>query len=212
MTFPAPLRTLSAFFFGAEVVVADMDGIDEHGQRRIRAAQIATAVELVPMSMSINILNALIVVFVFRDAAPLQFLIPWALMVVLAVGVSLWSWWRSRHKKITGASARSIRRMVWHSGLLGATWGILPLVLFPSAGLPHQMIIACLTTGMISGGAFGLWTVPRAALISTWSIVLGAKLSRRLREQETDCILGTRCRFDHPSVAPLRFFGLHPIA
>ncbi len=160
-----------------------MDGLDEHGQRRIRAAQIATAVELVPMSMSINILNALIVVFVSRDAAPLQFLIPWALMVVLAVGVSLWSWWRSRHKKITGASARSIRRMVWHSGLLGATWGILPLVLFPSAGLPHQMIIACLTTGMISGGAFGLSTVPRAGLIYTWSIVLGAELSLLLTEE-----------------------------
>lgn len=88
MNFLAPVQTLSALFFGTTVEVADMDGLDEHGQRRIRAAQIATTVQLVPMSMSINILNALIVVFVFRDTAPKQFLIPWALMVVFAVGIS----------------------------------------------------------------------------------------------------------------------------
>ena len=166
-----------ALLFGAVIDLDQLDELDAQGRRRVRAAQVSTVVRLIPMSMSMNVINAIIVFFVFLDAAPIGFLIGWTSIVGFAAVVSFWSWHRSRRRKIAEASARSVRRLILHSVVLGMTWGVLPLVLFPGADLIHQMVIACLVTGMISGCAFGLSTVPMAGLVYTWSIVIGAELS-----------------------------------
>ena len=172
-----------ALLFGSVIDLDHMDGLDAQARRRVRAAQVSTVIRLVPMSMSMNVINAMIVFYVFWNTAPIGFLIGWASIVGFAAVVSFWSWQRSRRKKIVEASVRSARRLVLHSAVLGMTWGVLPLVLFPGSDLIHQMVIACLVTGMISGGAFGLSTVPMAGLAYTWSIVIGAELSLVLTEQ-----------------------------
>ena len=48
----------------------------------------------------------------------------------------------------------------------------MPIALFPNAAPTDQLIIGCLVTGMMSGGAFTLSTVPRAGLAYTWAMVL----------------------------------------
>ena len=131
-------------------------------------------VQLVPLTMTINILNAAIVVGVFWDTGANVVLSIWGALIVMEAGAALWSWSVTRHKRPTGASTRAIRRAVLHAAFLGVTWGAAPLMLFPDADLMHQLILGCLMAGMISGGAFCLSTVPRAGLAYTWMIVLAS--------------------------------------
>ncbi len=171
MTLRALTRSLSALLIG---VTIKLDDLDEQARRRIRAAQIDAVVQLVPLTMTINILNAAIVGGVFWNTGANAILSTWGALIVLEAGAALWSWSLTRHKRPTGASERAIRRAVLHAAFLGMTWGAAPLMLFPDADLMHQLILGCLMAGMISGGAFCLSTVPRAGLAYTWTTVLAS--------------------------------------
>ena len=171
MTLRALTRSLSALLIG---VTIELDDLDEQARRRIRAAQIDAVVQLVPLTMTINILNAAIVVGVFWETGANAILSIWGALIVLEAGTALWSWSLTRHKRPTGASARAIRRAILHAAFLGVTWGAAPLMLFPDADLMHQLVLGCLMAGMISGGAFCLSTVPRAGLAYTWITVLAS--------------------------------------
>jgi len=163
------LRAFYEALFGARVTLSDLDEAD---RRRIRAAQIAAVAQFVPLTMAINILNAAIIVYAFWDTRRNDFLSIWGSLIVLQAGVALWSWNRSRKNPPTGASSRAIRRSAAHATILGATWGAAALALFPESDTMHQLVIACMMTGMISGGAFGLSTVPNAGLAYTWAMVV----------------------------------------
>ena len=171
MSFGVFTRSLSALLFG---VAVKLDDLDEQARRRIRAAQIGAVVQLVPLTMTVNVLNATIVVYLFWGAPETLLLLGWgALILSQAVG-GFWSWRRSRQKPPAEASARAIRRTVWHAAFLGLAWGAAPLMLFPEADTMHQLFLAALMAGMISGGAFGLSTVPAAGLIYTWTTVVAS--------------------------------------
>ena len=163
------MRTLFEFLFG---VGATLDDLDEQERRRIRVAQIGAVVQLVPLTMTINILNATIIVDVFWGTGSNVFLSIWGTLVALQAGAALWSWKLKRHNRPTGASARSIRRTIGHAALLALTWGAAPLVLFPHADTVHQLVMAAMIAGMISGGAFCLSTVPNAGLAYTWTLAV----------------------------------------
>ena len=57
-------RSLPEFLFGGTDKFEDLD---EAARRRIRAAQIGVVTQLVPLTMSVNILNASVIVYVFWD-------------------------------------------------------------------------------------------------------------------------------------------------
>jgi len=154
-----------------------LDDLDEQARRRVRAAQIDSVVQLVPLTMTINILNAAIIVGVFWDTGPTVFLIAWGTLIALLASASILSWSRKQKTRLTGASARSIRRVTLHAVILAATWGAAPLVMFPGTDLMGQLVLACLMAGMISGGGFSLSTVPNAGLAYTWILVLASVAS-----------------------------------
>lgn len=154
---------------GTLIPIAD---IEEREMRLIRAAQIASVTRLVPLTMSINVLNAALVVAVFWKHDSLAFLLAWFAALVLTALMALRTWFAKRHNPPREASANATRRMSIQALILGAIWGALPIALFPSAAPTDQLILGCLVTGMMSGGAFALSTVPRAALAYTWSIAL----------------------------------------
>ena len=159
---------LLALLFGPGLT---LDDLDEQERRRIRAAQISAVVQLVPLTMTVNALNAAIVTYVFWGTGSNLFLGFWFLLIALQAGAELVSWRLRRDKPPTGVSERAIRRAVVHASVLGMTWGVAPLVLFPSADTMHQLVLSALMAGMISGGAFCLSTIPRAGLAYTWTIV-----------------------------------------
>jgi len=156
---------------GAETQ-ADSGEITEREMRRIRAAQIGSVSRLVPLTMTVNLINAAIVLVAFWHQGPRGFLAGWATAIAIVAVMSVRSWFRARLRSPSEASANAIRRMIVQALILGLIWGSLPLVLFAKADPLDQLILACLITGMISGGAFALSTVQRAGLAYTWAMVL----------------------------------------
>ncbi|MFC0242092.1 PAS domain-containing hybrid sensor histidine kinase/response regulator [Rhodopseudomonas telluris] len=153
---------------GTLIPIADMD---EREMRRIRAEQIASVSRLVPVTMSINVINAALVVVVFWDGSSKIFLSAWFVALGLIAAMALRSWLGTRHSPPREASANATRRMSVQALILGSVWGAMPIALFPGAAPTDQLILGCLVTGMMSGGAFTLSTVPRAGLAYTWAMV-----------------------------------------
>ena len=179
MVLPKPFAAISAMLFGAPAALGDLD---EHGRGRVRAAQISSVVQLVPLTMTINVLNSIIVSYVFWDATPRSFLVSWSALIFMVAALSIWSWNRSRRKPPTKASLRAIDRMALHAGVLGLMWGVVPVVLFHEADVMRQLVLACLIAGMISGGAFCLSPVRTAGLAYTWAIVAGSEVGLLLAD------------------------------
>ena len=163
-------RSLPEFLFGGTDKFEDLD---EAARRRIRAAQIGVVTQLVALTMSVNILNAGVIVYVFWDTGSNVFLTVWAGLIA-AVAAAFWSWRRTRRNPPKGASLRGIKRTIIHAAVLGSIWGSAPFVLFPGFDTMHQLFLSATIAGMISGGAFCLSTVPVAGLAYTWTIVLAS--------------------------------------
>jgi two-component system, sensor histidine kinase len=170
-----PLSALFSWMGGFSADAGFEGGeVSEREMRRIRAKQIDAVIRLVPITMTVNLVNVGIVLGVFWDAGSKVFLSVWALAVAAAAFLAVRSWLRTRRARPQEASPRATRRMAVQAFFLAAIWGALPLMLLPKVEPMYQLIIACLVTGMISGGAFTLSTVPRAALIYTWTMAFAS--------------------------------------
>ena len=159
------LRAVSDFLFGAW---DDFTDIDEPVRRKIRAAQVDVVVQLTPLTIAINLANVAVVVHFLWGIAPKPLLLAWAVLIGTLASVGLFPWLRSRKSKPDGVSARGVRRVEIHAGLLAMAWGAAPLLLLPGASLMTQLFLIFLMTGMMSGGAFCMSTLPRAGLAYTW--------------------------------------------
>lgn len=148
----------------------DTSDLSERELRRIRAKQIDAITRLVPITMTINLVNVAIVLFVFWNTGSNMFLGVWALTIVCAAAMATRSWVRSRRRAPTEASPNATRRMTVQAFVLALSWGTMPIVLLPAIDPTHQVIVACLMAGMISAGGFALATVPGAGLTYTWTM------------------------------------------
>ncbi|MGY4593385.1 diguanylate cyclase (GGDEF)-like protein [Bradyrhizobium sp. GM22.5] len=66
-----------------------------------------------------------------------------------------------------------MHRLVRNAFLLGAAWGIVPAAFFAGASTGGQLVITCLCSGMLAGGALAFATIPIAAIAFTAPIFLG---------------------------------------
>jgi two-component system, sensor histidine kinase len=162
--------------FGAMTRLED-EAFSVRDMRRIRAKQIDAIAQLVPVTIAINFANAAIILGVFWNTVSNGFLAVWAASIGLAGTMALRGWLRSRKAPPKEVSERAVWRMTLQAFYLAATWGSLPLMLMPRVGAESQIIIGALMTGMISGGAFALSTVPRAGLTYTWTMMIASVAS-----------------------------------
>lgn len=139
--------------------------LSEREMRRIRAKQIDAVTQLIPVTMAVNMLTVGMVLVLFWGIGWNGFLLAWGFTLASAASLAVRSWQRSRENPPQEASARATGQMMRQSFFLAAIWGTLPLALFSRIEPTHQLILACLMVGMISGGAFTLSTFPRAGLI-----------------------------------------------
>src|SRR5450631_3157323 len=102
--------------------------IGEREMRRIRAKQIDAVTRLVPLTMTINLANVAIILFVFWNAGFNIFLGLWALAIASAAVMAIRSWARSRPVPPKEASRRATRRMTVQSFVIALVWGAMPLV------------------------------------------------------------------------------------
>ncbi|TGU16622.1 GGDEF-domain containing protein, partial [Mesorhizobium sp. M4B.F.Ca.ET.150.01.1.1] len=59
----------------------------------------------------------------------------------------------------------------------GTWWGALPVLFFSGATSAAQVVITCLSAGMIAGGAASFYTIPIAAVAYTLPIFVGSMLA-----------------------------------
>jgi len=138
-----------------------------------RAKQIRAVLQLTPLTMLANVLNALLIADSFWSVAPSGFLLPWIGSVMLAAALGARSWFamRSTSKPHT-ASLRAMRRATIHASILGTLWAMVPIFLFPIAGAHQQLMVTAICAGMICAGGFALATVPVAA--TAYVLILSA--------------------------------------
>jgi diguanylate cyclase (GGDEF)-like protein len=159
---------------------APEDDVDEETARRIRGEQVSSIVELVPMSAVANVLCSATIAAAFLDTSSALFAPIWALSILAFAGMAARNWLRSRKSTRVGAGPRAISRLTINAVILGLLWGMAPIVMLPGTDSYHQLLLQILVTGMTAGGAFGLSTVPQAALVYVWIIVASSAIAMTL--------------------------------
>jgi diguanylate cyclase (GGDEF)-like protein/PAS domain S-box-containing protein len=146
-----------------------------------RARQLQAVLRLTPLTMTANVLNVVLVTTAFWHSASRLFLLLWGASVLLlaTVGLRAWLRWRERGDWHS-ASPASLRRATRNATALALMWALVPLVLFPGADGPQQLLLATVTTGMMCAGGFALATTPVAgtAYVAVLGVAAAAALLR----------------------------------
>lgn len=98
----------------------------------------------------------------------------WAVAVAgAAIAFGLQSYASRRITKPQFVSRRAMHRLVRNAFVLGTAWGIVPVAFFANASTGGQLVITCLCSGMLAGGALAFATIPIAAIAFTAPIFVG---------------------------------------
>ena len=191
---------------------------DDPNAARFRARQLATVVGFTPLTFCANLLNAALLCWVFRHAPAIDWLLVWAAITVALNLGALGAW---RASRLAGprrsASMRAIRAAERHALLLAALWSVPPLALFAQATAEQQLLLACLTTGMMCAGGFVLAAVPTAGVTYVTLIGIASAIALAMSRLEHAAALGVLlvayCTIAAAGVLRLsRSFGEHLIA
>lgn len=146
---------------------------DEPRAGAFRAKQIRAVLQLTPLTMLANVLNAALIADSFWAIASHQLLILWVALVLFAVTLGGRSWFAMRGvRPRQTASARAMRRATIHASLLATIWALVPVLLFPVSDARQQLLITGVCAGMICAGGFALATLPVAA--TSYVLILSA--------------------------------------
>lgn len=151
--------------------------------KRLRAAQLSAIQRVSALAMGANLAClAIVVTALSRSAGSSRLdLTSLALWATALGGVALYGLvaaLRRRGKRYPlTAHGRVEAALVIHSALLGIGWGVLPLLAFNAVDGAMQVLIAAICVGMISGGAFVLAPMPRAAICYVATLGTGAALA-----------------------------------
>jgi signal transduction histidine kinase/ActR/RegA family two-component response regulator len=155
-------------------IALDLIPADPEDAGVIRAAQANAILRVSPLVMVASCFNAVIVLATFAALGalrPAHWL--WALMV-FAMAARFLRAWRRRRDVRQSVSRRTIRRLILNGALFGAVWGVVPAFAFAGAPPGIQLFVACLTAGMMSGGALVLAAVPLAGMSYVGMMAAGA--------------------------------------
>jgi diguanylate cyclase (GGDEF)-like protein len=150
---------------------------------QVRGKHLNAVTRLTPVAMAANALNGLIVCLALWNSASHAALSVWILVLLATASLATLSWWRRRTRPTSAASPAAIRRATMHAAWLASIWAVVPVAWFAGAGPSQRMLIAILTSGMMSAGAFALATVPTASLIyvailtasAAWALIAGGE-------------------------------------
>jgi signal transduction histidine kinase len=159
----------------ALAIALELAPVDPAHADRLRAAQIGRIVRLTPLSIGASCLNATILILALGAVDALRLpLLGWGGAVFGLALYYFWSWLvRQRRAPPSVASRHAIRRAILHGALFGMLWGAVPLIGFTRAPLAAQLVIGCVTAGMMGGGGFTLAPVPLAGVSYLTFVFLG---------------------------------------
>ena len=147
---------------------------DEAVAGHIRAEQMSLVLGYSVGIMLANACNAAVLAVALRDSPDWMFALGWAVVVAgAAIAFGLQSHLSRRITKPQFVSRRAMHRLVRNAFMLGAAWGIVPVAFFANASTGGQLVITCLCSGMLAGGALAFATIPIAAIAFTTPIFIG---------------------------------------
>ena len=148
--------------------------MDEFVASRVRVEQIDNVLRFTSATMMANIFNSLVLVVAEwgTEIAPQVHL--WAFALITSC---MFLYLRRRSAAVAPkpktASPRVIRRSAVYALVIGILWALAPILFFEQSSYQAQLVIICLCTGMVCGGAFALATIPIASIAFTSPIVVG---------------------------------------
>jgi diguanylate cyclase (GGDEF)-like protein len=168
------LKSYLSKLFAGDLSAFGGPSIEEEISGRIRASQLALVLGHTPGIMLANVCNATVFALALWPSPEGTPAAIWASVMVCWAsffGVKARASWRVAKPQFV--SQRAIHRLVRNALVAGAMWAMLPTFFFANAGNGGQLVITCLCSGMLAGGAFAFATVPMAAIAFTAPIVLG---------------------------------------
>ncbi|MDA9445177.1 MULTISPECIES: putative bifunctional diguanylate cyclase/phosphodiesterase [Bradyrhizobium] len=147
---------------------------DEALAGHIRAEQMSLVLGYSVGIMLANACNAIVLAIALWQSPDRILALIWAGAVAGgAIMFGLQSRAARRITKPQFVSRRAMHRLVQNAFVLGTAWGIVPVAFFNNASTGGQLVITCLCSGMLAGGALAFATIPIAAIAFTAPIFVG---------------------------------------
>ncbi|MHC4050501.1 putative bifunctional diguanylate cyclase/phosphodiesterase [Bradyrhizobium sp. 25ACV] len=147
---------------------------DEAVAGHIRAEQMSLVLGYSVGIMLANACNAIVLAIALWQSPDRISALIWAAAVAsAAIAFGLQSRAARRITKPQFVSRRAMHRLVRNAFVLGAAWGIVPVAFFDNASTGGQLVITCLCSGMLAGGALAFATIPIAAIAFTAPVFVG---------------------------------------
>ena len=138
--------------------------LDLIGAARLRAEQLSVVLRQTPGMMLANVCNALVLVVDFWGTRQFVSALYWAAAVFSVSGYIYFRHRRRRRAPRSASQSHAARRATLNALALGLCWAALPLFFFQEASPGTRLLIACLSAGMLYGGALALASIPFAAM------------------------------------------------
>ncbi|MCP3374141.1 putative bifunctional diguanylate cyclase/phosphodiesterase [Bradyrhizobium cajani] len=168
------LTSYFARLFAGDLSAFGGPATDETVAGHIRAEQMSLVLGYSVGIMLANACNAVVLAIALWQSPDRMFALIWAAAVACAaIAFGLQSHAARRVTKPQFVSRRAMHRLVRNAFFLGAAWGIVPVAFFANASTGGQLVITCLCSGMLAGGALAFATIPIAAIAFTAPIFVG---------------------------------------
>ena len=169
---PPWLRNATASFAGLRSR-AQSGAIDEREAAVLRGAQAAILMRYTTTLVAGNLLNGVVVVAALSLGPRAAAAYVWVAFLLAFLGLLLQRRYRRRGRSLPKRASRAlIAKAVFYAGALGAIWSAVP-ILFLDATQSDFLVVACVSIGMLCGGAFVLASVPAAVLAFTLPLAAG---------------------------------------
>jgi C4-dicarboxylate-specific signal transduction histidine kinase len=163
--------------------------LDDAAAGRLDTEQLSAVLRHTPGLMIANFCNALVFVSAFWGTSRFLPALYWAAAIFLIAGYIYARRRRGRSVRKPGLPrSKTKRRAVAYALALGSCWAALPVFFLEGASPGAQLLIACLSAGMLCGGAFALASIPAAAISFAGPIALGS-LVALARMEDKDHLL-----------------------
>lgn len=168
------LTNYVARLFAGDLSAFGGPATDEAVAGYIRAEQMSLVLGYSVGIMLANACNATVLAIALWQSPDRTFALIWAVIVAgAAVAFGVQSHASRRITKPQFVSRRAMHRLVRNAFVLGTAWGIVPVAFFADASTGGQLVITCLCSGMLAGGALAFATIPIAAIAFTAPIFVG---------------------------------------
>jgi diguanylate cyclase (GGDEF)-like protein len=151
------------------LVDADSD-LEPEIAEALRTAQFEAVTRHSLLMLTGNLFNAVVMVAVAAQGPLFGLALVWSAVMALFLSPAVSRWKGDRTRRKTRAiSSRTLRRLTRNAAILGLLWGLAPL-LFLDSGEGSRLIVGMVTAGMLCAGAFGLASIPLAAIAYAISV------------------------------------------